>query len=242
MIPIISIVGKSDVGKTTFLEKLIPELKRRGYRVATVKHDVHGFDVDVPGKDSWRLAQAGSDQVIIAGPYKLALIKGLEREMTLDEIAALVPEADIVLTEGYKRGGAPKIEISRRAVSQELLCTEDELVALATDQSFPLDVPQFNLDDVAGVADLLEERFLKGPGGSRVSVVVDGQPLPIQKPFAADIIEKTVRGMISALHGAEEAGRIVLVIEGGAEGGPLRPISIRSKEGGEPHDSDPVLR
>jgi len=160
VIPIISVVGKSGVGKTTFLEKLIAELKRRGYRVAVVKHDVHGFEVDQPGKDSWRLAQAGSDSVVIASPQKLALIKQLDREMTLSEIAALLIDVDIILTEGYKRADAPKIEVSRRERGGELLCTPDELVAIVADQPFALDVPQFGLDDARGVVDLLEEGFL----------------------------------------------------------------------------------
>ncbi|HID86308.1 MAG TPA: molybdopterin-guanine dinucleotide biosynthesis protein B [Anaerolineae bacterium] len=213
MIPIISVVGKSGAGKTTFLERLIPELKGRGYRVAVVKHDVHGFEVDVPGKDSWRMAQAGSDAVVIAGPRKLALIRGLEREMTLGEIAALLPDADIILTEGYKRGTAPKIEVSRRAVSQELLCTEEELVALVTDQPFPLEVPQFDLDDAAGVVDLLEERFLKDRRWGRVSLLMDGRAIPIERPFVADIIDRTVRGLVSALRGAGQGGRIVLILD-----------------------------
>ena len=160
VIPIISIVGKSGVGKTTLLEKLIAELKQRGYRVATVKHDIHGFEIDRPGKDSWRLAQAGSDSVVIASPQRLALVKCLDREMALGEIAALLTDIDIILTEGYKRGDAPKIEVSRRERGRELLCTPDELAAIVSDQPFDLDVPQFGLDDTAGIVDLLEGRFL----------------------------------------------------------------------------------
>ena len=160
VIPIISVVGKSGVGKTTFLEKLIAELKRRGHRVAAVKHDVHGFEIDQPGKDSWRLAQAGSDSVVIASPQRLALIKRLDGEMPLSEIAALLTDVDIILTEGYKRGDAPKIEVSRRERGGELLCVQDELVAIVSDQLFDLDVPQFGLDDAAGIVDLLKERFL----------------------------------------------------------------------------------
>lgn len=160
VIPIVSVVGKSGAGKTTLLEKLIAELKRRGYRVATVKHDVHGFEIDRPGKDSWRLAQAGSDSVVIASPNRLALIKRLDREMALSEIAAFLTDVDIILTEGYKRGNAPKIEVSRRERGGELLCTPDELVAIVSDQSFDLDVPQFGLDDTAGIVDLLEGTFL----------------------------------------------------------------------------------
>ncbi|MDP2972779.1 MAG: molybdopterin-guanine dinucleotide biosynthesis protein B, partial [Deltaproteobacteria bacterium] len=86
MIPIISIVGKSDSGKTTFIEKLLPELVRRGYRVATVKHDVHGFEVDREGKDSWRHKQAGAHTVIISSPTKVALIRDVEKDLRLDEI------------------------------------------------------------------------------------------------------------------------------------------------------------
>ena len=164
MIPIISVVGKSGVGKTTLLEKLIAELKQRGYRVATVKHDIHDFEIDQPGKDSWRLAQAGSDSVVIASPKGLALIKRLDREMALGEIAAFLTDIDIILTEGYKRGNAPKIEVSRREKGRELLCTADELVAIVSDQPFDLDVPQFGLDDTMGIVGWLEGRFLSGRG------------------------------------------------------------------------------
>jgi len=158
--PIVSIVGKSDAGKTTLLEKLIPELKRRGYRVAVVKHDAHSFEIDQPGKDSWRHRQAGADVVVISSKDKLALIKRVDQELPLSTIATMLTDVDLILTEGYKRGPAPKVEISRRALSSELLCTADELVAIVSDQTFNLPVPQFGLDDVIGLANLLEERFL----------------------------------------------------------------------------------
>jgi molybdopterin-guanine dinucleotide biosynthesis protein B len=161
MIPIVSVVGKSNVGKTTLLEKLIPELKRRGYRVATVKHDAHSFEMDTPGKDTWRHRQAGADVVVISSRDKLAMIRRLTDEMSLADIAASITDVDIILTEGYKRGFAPKVEVSRRVMSTELLCTADELVAIASDQPFEMAVPQFGLDDVAGLADVLEQRFLK---------------------------------------------------------------------------------
>jgi molybdopterin-guanine dinucleotide biosynthesis protein B len=99
MIPIVSIVGKSDAGKTTLIEKLIPELKRRGYRVATIKHDAHQFDIDHPGKDSYRHFHAGADWTIIGSPAKLALVRRLDREFTLDEIAAQITDVDLILTE-----------------------------------------------------------------------------------------------------------------------------------------------
>ncbi len=162
MVPVISVVGKSGVGKTTLLEKLIAELKRRGYRVATIKHDTHGFEIDRPGKDTWRHAQAGSDHVVLASPNRIAHIQRLDRELTLPEIVATIHDADIILTEGYKRGPAPKIEVSRAARSRELLCSPEELVAIATDQPYDLNVPQFDLNDAVGLVDLIEERFLRG--------------------------------------------------------------------------------
>jgi molybdopterin-guanine dinucleotide biosynthesis protein B len=159
-VPIVSVVGLSGVGKTTALEKIVRELKRRGYRVGTVKHDTHGFDVDTPGKDSWRHAQAGSDAVVISGPAKLALIRQVERELSLDEIAGLMDDVDLVLTEGYKRGDKPKIEITRRARGTELLCETAELIGLMADYPVDRPVPQFALDDAAGVVDLLEGLYL----------------------------------------------------------------------------------
>ena len=161
MIPIVSIVGKSDAGKTTLIEKLIPELKRRGYRVATIKHDAHRFEIDHPGKDSYRHFHAGADWTIIGSPDKIAHVRRLDQELTLDEIAAQISGVDIILTEGYKRGPAPKIEVSRAEKGPKLLCAREELVALATDQPFDMDVPQFDLDDAAGLVDLIEQRFLK---------------------------------------------------------------------------------
>src|SRR4030066_219431 len=108
MIPIVSIVGKSDSGKTTLIEKLLPELGRRGYRVATVKHDVHGFEVDREGKDSWRHKQAGAHTVIISSPQKVALIRDVEKDSTLDEIRGRwVQDVDLLLSEGYKKDGQP---------------------------------------------------------------------------------------------------------------------------------------
>ena len=161
-IPVISVVGKSNVGKTTLIEKLLPELKRRGYRVATIKHDAHRFELDTPGKDTWRHAQAGSDCVVFSSADKLAMIQKVEGELTLDTIIARLPPVDIVLTEGYKRQDKPKIEVSRRETGSELLCTDDELVCLATDQPHAVRVPQFGLEDASGIVDLIEGLYLRG--------------------------------------------------------------------------------
>ncbi len=158
--PVVSFVGKSNSGKTTLLEKVIRELKRRGYRVGTIKHDAHDFEMDRAGTDTWRHAQAGSDHVIISSPHKVASIRKVEQEATLWELAATMTDVDIILTEGYKRGPAPKIEVSRRERSTELICSPEELFAVVSDQRFEVSVPQFDLDDAEGIVDLIEQRFL----------------------------------------------------------------------------------
>ena len=160
-VPVISVVGKSGVGKTTALVRIIHEIKQRGYRVGTVKHDTHGFEMDKPGKDSWRHAQAGSDAVVVSGPSKVALIRKMDHEMPLDEIVELMGDVDLVITEGYKRGNKPKIEISRLERGRELLCHPEELIGLMVDYPLEVPVPTFDLDDAAGIVDLLERLYLR---------------------------------------------------------------------------------
>ncbi|MHB1135059.1 MAG: molybdopterin-guanine dinucleotide biosynthesis protein B [Chloroflexota bacterium] len=212
MIPIVSFVGKSNVGKTTFLEKVVAELKRRGYRVATLKHDAHGFEMDQPGKDTWRMAQAGSDRVLISSPEKIALIARTDHDLTPDEVEAqLAGGVDILITEGYKRGDKPKVEVSRRERGSDLLCREDELLALATDQPYALNVPQFGLDEAgaAGVAQVLVEQIIEPARTRRVEVLVDGKPLPL-KPFVAEMFLGSLEGMLGALRDTEGVKEVTI--------------------------------
>jgi molybdopterin-guanine dinucleotide biosynthesis protein B len=215
MIPIISVVGKSDSGKTTLIEKLVPELTRRGYRIATVKHDVHGFEVDREGKDSWRHKKAGAHTVVISSPEKVALIRDVERDLSLMEIRdKLIRDVDLVLSEGYKRDVQPKIEIFRKERHQELLCAkEDNLIAIVTDQTFNIGVPCFDLEDMKGLSSFIEKEFLNAEKGKRVSLEVGGKPIPLS-PFVTDFMTKTITGMLSALKGCDPAGRIEIRIEG----------------------------
>jgi molybdopterin-guanine dinucleotide biosynthesis protein B len=164
MIPILSIVGASKSGKTTLLEKLVPELTVRGYRVAVVKHDVHGFDIDHEGKDSWRLKRAGAHTVIISSPNRIAFIQDTERDRTLDEIRGLLKvPIDIILSEGYKRGPHPKIEVFRQGHRPDILCgPQDNLFALASDVDINRGVPCIDLNDAKAIADLIEEHFMSG--------------------------------------------------------------------------------
>jgi molybdopterin-guanine dinucleotide biosynthesis protein B len=160
MTPIISIVGKSDSGKTTLIEKLIPELKRRGFRIGTVKHAHHGFEIDREGKDSFRHKAAGADTVMVVSPDSVAMVKN-GGGMTLDSVSGYFSDVDIVITEGYKRENKPKIEVFRRERHKEPLCTDDvNLVAIVTDDEIDIAVPKFRLEDIKGLADLIEKRFL----------------------------------------------------------------------------------
>jgi molybdopterin-guanine dinucleotide biosynthesis protein B len=161
-IPVVSVVGKSDSGKTTLMEGLIRALTARGWRVATVKHHIHDFDIDIPGKDSWRHAKAGAVVTMISAPDKFGVVRQVERERTLDELVeAAGPDVDILLTEGFKRAGDIRIEVSRAARSDELICTPDQLFALVTDVAYDVgELPVFGLDDADGLAALVERTFL----------------------------------------------------------------------------------
>ena len=214
MIPIISIVGKSDSGKTTLIEKLLPELTRRGYRVATVKHDVHGFEVDREGKDSWRHKQAGAHTVIISSPKKIALIRDVEKDSTLDEIRRRwVQDVDLLISEGYKKDVQPKIEVFRKEKHKKLLCTKkDNLVAIVSNRKFNVGVPCFGLDDMRGLSNFIEKEFIKSKKEKEIVLRVNGNPIPMT-PFVKDFTTKTIKGMLTALRGCETSKRIEIYIE-----------------------------
>lgn len=162
MIPIVSIVGKSDSGKTTLIEKLIAELTRRGWRVATIKHNRHGFEIDHEGKDSWRHKKAGAVTTVLVSSRQVAVIEDVDIDYELAEIRTrYIRNADIILAEGYKTNPHPKIEVFRSELRKERLCSPaDNLIALAVDRPLSAEVPCFDRDDAAGLADLIVGRFL----------------------------------------------------------------------------------
>lgn len=158
--PIVSIVGNSGSGKTTFIEKLIPEITRRDLLVGTIKHDVHGFEMDKPGKDSWRHKQAGASTTVISSPYQIGMVMDVDYDHKLDELLPLFPVVDIILTEGYKRGHYAKVEIFRPEISKEPLCKDDKnLLAPISDSIIDLDVPRFSPEDINKVAEFLISHF-----------------------------------------------------------------------------------
>jgi len=155
--PIISFVGSSGSGKTTLLEKLIPELTRLGFKVGTIKHDVHGFEMDKPGKDSWRHKQAGAAVSMISSPFQVGMVMDVDHDHRPDELSSLLSGVDIILTEGYKRKGRAKVEVFRPdGRGEKPLCMNDEsLIALVTDTHIDLGVPRFSLNNIKGLADFL---------------------------------------------------------------------------------------
>ncbi|MBI2915086.1 MAG: molybdopterin-guanine dinucleotide biosynthesis protein B [Firmicutes bacterium] len=186
--PMVCVVGRSNSGKTTLIEKLLPDLKNRGLRVGTIKHDAHSFDMDHPGKDTWRHAQAGADAVLISSATKLALIRKMDGEAGLDELAGMLTGVDLILAEGYKRSSRPKVEvvappsgISAWPTAMDrpgLLCgPDDNLVAVVSD--YPVEAggaPRFSWDQVNSLSLFLVRTFLGGgkPDFGETSFPVQG--------------------------------------------------------------------
>jgi molybdopterin-guanine dinucleotide biosynthesis protein B len=152
---VIGIAGFSGSGKTTLIEKLIPLFVREGLRVSLVKHAHHEFDVDQPGKDSWRHRHAGCSEVLISSSKRWALLHELRgaAEPSLAEQLKHLSPCDLVIVEGYKISEIAKVEVHRRDSSAPLLYPEDaHVVAVATDEPLETRLPQFGLDDAEGVA------------------------------------------------------------------------------------------
>lgn len=156
---IFGLAGWSGSGKTTLMAALIPELVARGVTVSTVKHAHHSFDIDQPGKDSWRHRQAGAREVMIASAHRWALMHELrdDPEPELDLLLRQMSPVDVVLIEGFKRHRHPKVEIYRRSLGKPLLHPDDpDIVAIASDEPrAEFSVPWVPLSDVGMIADLV---------------------------------------------------------------------------------------
>lgn len=176
--PAVSFVGRHNSGKTTLLVKVIAELVSRGLNIGTVKHHGHAeFDIDYPGKDSFRHREAGSCDTVIVSPVRMARVTELKREPSCDEVVATMPDHDLVIVEGYRQSGLPVIEVIRRANERDLAAAEefcatgsvrgafpcavvtdmDEVVASARQRNLRV----FGLEDVVGIADYLVDVFAR---------------------------------------------------------------------------------
>lgn len=161
--PLLGFVAYSGTGKTTLLEQVIPELRRRGIRTALIKHAHHDFDIDTPGKDSHRLRKAGASQVMVASSKRWALINENDTQEPEPQLGALLKQLDpdrfdLLLVEGFKHEAYPKIELWRSALGKPLLCTDDaHIIALACDKvpEAKLDIPRLDMNNIDELADFI---------------------------------------------------------------------------------------
>ncbi len=158
-VPVVSFVGYANNGKTTFVIKVISEMKRRGYKVGIIKHDVHGFEIDYPEKDTWRHAQAGADIVCISASNKVAYIRRVAEERALDLLIQDMSDMDIVFTEGFKKENKPQIEVYRQQSGKEALGKRENLLAVVSDLQLYDEIPFFGFEDEVMLCDFLVQHF-----------------------------------------------------------------------------------
>lgn len=208
MIPIFAIVGASKSGKTTLMEKIVGELKKRNYRVAVIKHDVHGFEIDHKGRDTYRIREAGSDITIISSPEKLALVEKREEESNLEEIIANhINNIDIILLEGYKSHPVPKVEIKKEG--QNIITQDDEkLLAIISDEEVTSKLPVIKRDDFLKVVELIEKEINKNPE-RKLKLYINGNRIPL-KNFIHTMFVEIIIGMLKSLKGMEKAKDIII--------------------------------
>jgi len=197
MPPVILFVGTGKVGKTTFIEKLIPELVKRGYRVATIKHTVHKTSFDQPEKDTARHVKAGSAATAIASPGEFVMIVP-GGDMAVDEMVRHIgDDFDVIIAEGFKHEKGPKIEVHRREKGEALAGTLEGVVGVITDEQLNLSVKQFPLDDFKGVAEFIEENYIK-PHRERVTLFVNNEIVQLSG-FPEKMISNLLIAMTTSL-------------------------------------------
>ena len=204
MQPIISIVGKSESGKTTLLEGLIAELKRRDIRVVAMKHSNEDVEVDTVNKDTWRFSQAGSEVSAISSGHKLAVFRHVEHDFSPEELSLFISwDYDLILTEGFKQSNYPKIEVHRREQGGDLVSAPQQLLAVVTDEPLDLEVPQFSSDEVQKIADLIENTMLARQRADDVDLIINGAYIPTNPPLN-NLLMRTLMAMVSGLKGIRE--------------------------------------
>ena len=204
MHPIISIVGRSNSGKTTLLEGLIPILKERGYRVAVVKHAMEDVEVDTVNKDTWRFSQAGSELSAINSINRLAVFKYAENDFSPAELSHFISwDYDLILTEGFKQSNYPKIEVHHKGQEKDLVSPPGQLLAVVTDEPLKTQAPQFSKDELQKLADLIEKTILAQQEKDDVDLLVNGICLPLNQS-TKNLLTRTLVAMASGLNGIRD--------------------------------------
>ncbi len=162
MVPLLAIIGKKNSGKTTLIERLIPELIDLGYQVGTIKHHHGDISMDQPGKDTWRHKQAGAKAVVLSAPTGLGLIRDTSREIPVQELVRLYfSDMDLVLTEGYKKEAIPQVEIFRSTIHADPLPdTGGNLIATMSDVETDRNIPHFVLGANKALAQFIAEKII----------------------------------------------------------------------------------
>ena len=212
MPPVVCVVGRDGAGKTRLIEGVAREMKARGHHVATVARSAEGPVLDCVARDAKRYAAAGSEMIVIGSPDAVISVRRQDEEVSLDELIwAVGEEYDVVLAEGFRETGFPKIEVHRADVGGGLICRKDELLALVSDTPFDIDVPQFGLGDAAGLADLIEAKLLPTVLAEDAAVYVDGVRLPIAL-FVRQMVANVIIGIVRSLKGIDRPRSVRVVV------------------------------
>lgn len=209
--PVVAIVGRSRSGKTTLIRKLIPELAERGYRVATIKHAPKRLALDEQSKDSRRHLRAGSLATIVCGKDRLILEKPTAKEAGLEEAVDLLGEDyDIILVEGFKQAGATVIEVHRKEVGP-IIKGQKKRLAIITDEPLDIRLRQYDINDIKGVADIIEQGFIK-PNRKRVALYINGKKVALTA-FPRRLVTGTVLAMASSFKGVDKIKSLRISLE-----------------------------